>query len=314
MPRRDDLRTIMVLGSGPIVIGQAGEFDYSGTQGCRALRDEGYRIVLVNSNPATIMTDPDVADRTYVEPLDVEAAERIIQVEQPDAILPTLGGQTALNLAIDLAEAGVLERHGVELIGADVDVIRRAEDRDLFKDCMREVGIPVLESRIATDIDAAREAAEVLGYPIILRPAFTLGGEGGGVALTPADLEVVAANALAASPISQVLMERSVTGWDEIELEVVRDRNDNAVIVCTIENLDPMGVHTGDSVTVAPAMTLDDREQQMLRDAAIDVPPRPGEPALESRGETGSAVAAGEPLGREHVQRSTPRPRQPWQP
>ena len=271
MPRRDDIRTIVVLGSGPIVIGQAGEFDYSGTQGCRALRDEGYRIVLVNSNPATIMTDPDVADRTYVEPLDVEAAERIIQAEQPDAILPTLGGQTALNLAIDLAESGVLERHGVELIGADVDVIRRAEDRDLFKECMREVGIPVLDSRIATDIDAAREAAEVLGYPIILRPAFTLGGEGGGVALTPEDLEVVAANALAASPISQVLMERSVTGWDEIELEVVRERNDNAVIVCTIENLDPMGVHTGDSVTVAPAMTLDDREQQMLRDAAIDV-------------------------------------------
>ncbi len=271
MPRRDDIRTIMVLGSGPIVIGQAGEFDYSGTQGCRALRDEGYRIVLVNSNPATIMTDPGVADRTYVEPLDVQAAERIIQVEQPDAILPTLGGQTALNLAIDLAEAGVLERHGVELIGADVDVIRRAEDRDLFKECMREVGVPVLDSRIATDLDGAREAADALGYPIILRPAFTLGGEGGGVALTPDDLAPVVTNALAASPISQVLMERSVTGWDEIELEVVRDRNDNAVIVCTIENLDPMGVHTGDSVTVAPAMTLDDREQQMLRDAAIEV-------------------------------------------
>jgi carbamoyl-phosphate synthase large subunit len=271
MPRREDIRTIMVLGSGPIVIGQAGEFDYSGTQGCRALRDEGYRIVLVNSNPATIMTDPGVADRTYVEPLDVQAAERIIQVEQPDAILPTLGGQTALNLAIDLAEAGVLERHGVELIGADVDVIRRAEDRDLFKECMREVGVPVLDSRIATDLETAREGANALGYPIILRPAFTLGGEGGGVALTPDDLEPVVTNALAASPISQVLMERSVTGWDEIELEVVRDRNDNAVIVCTIENLDPMGVHTGDSVTVAPAMTLDDREQQMLRDAAIEV-------------------------------------------
>ena len=271
MPRREDIRTIMVLGSGPIVIGQAGEFDYSGTQGCRALRDEGYRIVLVNSNPATIMTDPGVADRTYVEPLDVQAAERIIQAEQPDAILPTLGGQTALNLAIDLAEAGVLERHGVELIGADVDVIRRAEDRDLFKECMREVGVPVLDSRIATDLEGAREAADALGYPIILRPAFTLGGEGGGVALTPDDLEPVVTNALAASPISQVLMERSVTGWDEIELEVVRDRNDNAVIVCTIENLDPMGVHTGDSVTVAPAMTLDDREQQLLRDAAIQV-------------------------------------------
>ncbi len=271
MPRREDLRTIMVLGSGPIVIGQAGEFDYSGTQGCRALRDEGYRIVLVNSNPATIMTDPDVADRTYVEPLDIEAVEKIIQAEQPDAILPTLGGQTALNLAIDLAEAGILDRHGVELIGADVDVIRRAEDRDLFKVCMRQAGVPVLESRIATDPASAYAAAEALGYPIILRPAFTLGGEGGGVALGPDDLDAVVANALAASPINQVLMERSVIGWDEIELEVVRDRNDNAVIVCTIENLDPMGVHTGDSVTVAPAMTLDDREQQMLRDAAIDV-------------------------------------------
>ena len=271
MPRREDIRTIMVLGSGPIVIGQAGEFDYSGAQGCRALRDEGYRIVLVNSNPATIMTDPDVAHRTYVEPLDVHAVERIIQVEQPDALLPTLGGQTALNLAIDLAEAGVLERHGVELIGADVDVIRRAEDRDLFKQCMRAAGVPVLDSRIATDLESARDAALALGYPIILRPAFTLGGEGGGVALTPDDLGPVVSNALAASPISQVLMERSVTGWDEIELEVVRDRKDNAVIVCTIENLDPMGVHTGDSVTVAPAMTLDDREQQMLRDAAIAV-------------------------------------------
>ena len=271
MPRRDDLNTILVLGSGPIIIGQAGEFDYSGTQGCRALKDEGYRIVLVNSNPATIMTDPGIADRTYVEPLDVDALEQIIAIEKPDAILPTLGGQTALNLAIDLSEAGVLEKYGVELIGADVQVIRTAEDRDLFKERMREVGVPVLESVIATTLDEARDAAETLGYPIILRPAFTLGGEGGGVAMTPDDLEPVVVNALAASPISQVLMERSVTGWDEIELEVVRDRNDNAVIVCTIENLDPMGVHTGDSVTVAPAMTLDDHEQQLLRDAAIQV-------------------------------------------
>ncbi len=271
MPRRDDLNTILVLGSGPIIIGQAGEFDYSGTQGCRALKDEGYRIVLVNSNPATIMTDPGIADRTYVEPLDVDALEQIIAIEKPDAILPTLGGQTALNLAIDLSEAGVLEKYGVELIGADVQVIRTAEDRDLFKQRMREVGVPVLESVIATTLDEARGAAETLGYPIILRPAFTLGGEGGGVALTPDDLEPVVVNALAASPISQVLMERSVTGWDEIELEVVRDRNDNVVIVCTIENLDPMGVHTGDSVTVAPAMTLDDHEQQLLRDAAIQV-------------------------------------------
>ncbi len=271
MPRRDDIHTILVLGSGPIVIGQAGEFDYSGTQGCTALREEGYRVVLVNSNPATIMTDPEVADRTYVEPLDVAAVEQIIAIEQPDALLPTLGGQTALNLAIELAEAGVLERHGVQLIGADVQVIRTAEDRDLFKECMRGVGLPVLESRIATDAASARDAALALGYPIILRPAFTMGGEGGGVALSPDDLDGVVANALAASPISQVLMEPSIAGWDEIEMEVVRDRNDNAVIVCTIENLDPMGVHTGDSVTVAPAMTLTDSEQQMLRDAAIQV-------------------------------------------
>ncbi len=271
MPRREDLHTILVLGSGPIVIGQAGEFDYSGTQGCRALRDEGYRIVLVNSNPATIMTDPDVADRTYVEPLDLDSLEQIIAIERPDAILPTLGGQTALNLAIDLSEAGVLDKYGVELIGADVQVIRTAEDRQLFKECMREVGVPVLDSIIATSLDEARAAAQEVGYPIILRPAFTMGGEGGGVAMTPDDLDSVVINALAASPISQVLMERSVIGWDEIELEVVRDRNDNVVIVCTIENLDPMGVHTGDSVTVAPAMTLNDHEQQMLRDAAIQV-------------------------------------------
>ncbi len=271
MPRREDLHTILVLGSGPIVIGQAGEFDYSGTQGCRALRDEGYRIVLVNSNPATIMTDPDVAHRTYVEPLDVDSLEQIIAIERPDAILPTLGGQTALNLAIDLSEAGVLDKYGVELIGADVQVIRTAEDRSLFKECMREVGVPVLDSIIATSLDEARAAAQEVGYPIILRPAFTMGGEGGGVAMTPDDLDSVVINALAASPISQVLMERSVIGWDEIELEVVRDRNDNVVIVCTIENLDPMGVHTGDSVTVAPAMTLNDHEQQMLRDAAIQV-------------------------------------------
>ena len=271
MPARTDIKTIMVLGSGPIIIGQAGEFDYSGTQGCRALRDEGYRVVLINSNPATIMTDPDVADRTYIEPLDVAAAESIIIRERPDAILPTLGGQTGLNLAIDLAKAGVLERYGVELIGADVAVIECAEDRDLFKQRMREVGIPVLESSVATTMAEVRLGAVGLGYPIILRPAFTLGGEGGGVASSPDDLALVAANALAASPISQVLMERSVIGWDEIELEVMRDRNDNAVIVCTIENLDPMGVHTGDSVTVAPAMTLSDHEQQMLRDAAIAV-------------------------------------------
>jgi carbamoyl-phosphate synthase large subunit len=271
MPRREDLHTILVLGSGPIVIGQAGEFDYSGTQACRALRAEGYRVVLVNSNPATIMTDPGVADRTYVEPLDVEAVEQVIARERPDALLPTLGGQTALNLAMDLHAAGVLDAHGVELIGADDQAIRRAEDRDAFRECMRAAGLGVLDSRIVTTAAEAREAAAALGYPLILRPAFTLGGEGGGVASDPAELDDVTARALDASPIGQVLVERSVIGWDEIELEVVRDRRDNAVIVCTIENVDPMGVHTGDSVTVAPAMTLSDPEQQALRDAAIAV-------------------------------------------
>ena len=271
MPRRDDLHTIMVLGSGPIVIGQAGEFDYSGTQGARALREEGYRVVLVNSNPATIMTDPSVADRTYVEPLDVESVEAIIELERPDALLPTLGGQTALNLAMDLSAAGVLERFGVELIGADVAAIRRAEDREVFRDTMAAAGLPVPENRVVSDMDAGREAVRELGLPVILRPGFTLGGEGGGAAHTPEEFETMLEDALAASPISQVLIDRSLVGWAEIELEVVRDTADNAVIVCSIENIDPMGVHTGDSVTVAPVMTLTDPELQRLRDAAIGV-------------------------------------------
>jgi len=271
VPRRDDLTTIMVLGSGPIVIGQAGEFDYSGTQGARALREEGYRVVLVNSNPATIMTDPSVADRTYVEPLDVESVEAIIELERPDALLPTLGGQTALNLAMDLSAAGVLERFGVELIGADVAAIRRAEDREVFRDTMDAAGLPVPENRVVSDMASGMEAMVELGLPVILRPGFTLGGEGGGAAATPGEFASMLEQALAASPINQVLIDRSLVGWAEIELEVVRDTADNAVIVCSIENIDPMGVHTGDSVTVAPVMTLTDPELQRLRDAAIAV-------------------------------------------
>jgi carbamoyl-phosphate synthase large subunit len=271
MPRRDDISTILVLGSGPIVIGQAGEFDYSGTQACRALREEGYRVVLVNSNPATIMTDPSVADRTYVEPLDVTAIERVIMRERPDALLPTLGGQTALNLAMELHYSGVLAREGVELIGATADAIHRAEDREAFRTTMASVGLEMAASVIVTDIDAGLAAADKIGFPVILRPAFTLGGEGGGVAHSAPELRDRLQRALDASPIGQVLLEQSVLGWGEFELEVMRDRNDNAVIICSIENLDPMGVHTGDSVTVAPAMTLTDPELQALRDAALTV-------------------------------------------
>ena len=271
MPRRADIETVLVLGSGPIVIGQAGEFDYSGTQACRALRAEGYRVVLVNSNPATIMTDPSVADRTYVEPLDLEAVEAVIALERPDALLPTLGGQTALNLAMELTAEGVLDRMGVELIGADAEAIRRAEDREAFRQTMAAAGLAVPDSRVVTDMAAGRAAAEALGLPVILRPGFTLGGEGGGAARTPAELEERLAVALDASPIGQVLVERSVLGWAEIELEVMRDAADNAVVVCSIENVDPMGVHTGDSVTVAPVMTLSDPELQRLRDAALAV-------------------------------------------
>ncbi len=271
MPRRTDLSTILVLGSGPIVIGQAGEFDYSGTQACQALRAEGYRVVLVNSNPATIMTDPGVADRTYIEPLDIETVAAVIATERPDALLPTLGGQTALNLAMELHQQGVLAQYGVELIGANAEAIHRAEDRQAFAMTMRAAGLPILAARTVEDHVGARDAAAELGYPLILRPAFTMGGEGGGVVATPDRLERAVADALAASPIGQVLIERSVIGWGEFELEVVRDRADNAIVVCAIENLDPMGVHTGDSVTVAPAMTLSDLELQRMRDVALAV-------------------------------------------
>ncbi len=271
MPRRDDIRKILLLGSGPIVIGQAAEFDYSGTQACRVLMSEGYEVVLVNSNPATIMTDPEVATATYVEPLLPGPVARVIERERPDALLPTLGGQTALNLAKALYEDGTLDRHGVELIGADYEAIDRAEDRERFRDTMTEAGLRVPRSAIAHSIADARAALPEIGLPFIVRPAFTLGGRGGGVVRTEADIERVVGGGLTASPIGQVLLEESVLGWGEFELEVMRDRSDNVVIVCSIENLDPMGVHTGDSVCVAPQQTLTDRQYQALRDQAITV-------------------------------------------
>ena len=271
MPRRDDFETILIIGSGPIVIGQACEFDYSGTQACRVLRDEGYRVVLVNSNPATIMTDPEFADATYVEPLDVQSLTRIIERERPDALLPTLGGQTALNLSIELFEAGVLQEYGVELVGASVDAIRTAENRHEFKAAMQEIGLTVPASGFAYTLDEAMEVAEQVGYPLIVRPSFILGGGGTGFAADTEEMRAVAAHGLATSPVSEILIEQSIAGWKEYELEVMRDHADNVVIVCSIENVDPMGVHTGDSITVAPAMTLSDREYQTMRDAAIRI-------------------------------------------
>ena len=273
MPKRDDIHRIMLIGSGPIVIGQAAEFDYSGVQACKVLRDEGYEIVLVNSNPATIMTDPEFADRTYVEPLTPESVARIVERERPDALLPTLGGQTALNLAKALHDDGVLERFGVELIGADYDAIHRAEDREAFRETMEGAGLRVPWSIIVESVsEAERGLAEgTINLPAIVRPAFTLGGHGGGVGRTETELRQVVSEGLAASPINQVLVEESVLGWGEFELEVMRDHNDNVVVICSIENVDPMGVHTGDSVTVAPAQTLTDRRYQELRDQALRV-------------------------------------------
>ena len=271
MPKREDLQKILLIGSGPIVIGQAAEFDYSGTQAARVLMGEGYEVVLVNSNPATIMTDPEVASTTYVEPLLPGPVEKIIARERPDALVATLGGQTALNLAKSLHESGVLERYGVELIGAKIDAIERGEDRDLFRATMQQAGLRVPRSAIAHTLSEARTAVAEIGLPVIIRPAFTLGGAGGGVLRDIADLEAVIGRGLEASPISQVLIDESVLGWGEFELEVMRDSTDNVVIVCSIENLDPMGVHTGDSVCVAPQQTLPDHLYQQLRDQAITV-------------------------------------------
>ncbi len=267
MPRREDLKKILILGAGPIVIGQACEFDYSGTQACKALREEGYEVVLVNSNPASIMTDPETADRTYIEPLTPEIVEKVIAKERPDALLPTMGGQTALNLAVALAHNGVLEKYKVELIGAKLEAIEKAEDRNLFKIAMGKIGVPVCPSEIVSNMDEARAAASQIGsYPLIIRPAFTLGGTGGGIAYNQEEYEKMAQYGLECSPVSQILVEKSLLGWKEYELEVMRDLADNVVIICSIENFDPMGVHTGDSITVAPAQTLTDKEYQRLRD------------------------------------------------
>ncbi|HEY7202402.1 MAG TPA: carbamoyl-phosphate synthase large subunit, partial [Candidatus Dormibacteraeota bacterium] len=262
---------VLIIGSGPIVIGQAAEFDYAGTQACKALREEGVETVLVNSNPATIMTDEDVADRVYIEPLTVESVEKIIERERPDAVLPTLGGQTGLNLAMELHRTGVLARHGVRFLGADADVIRRAEDRDAFKRLLLEIGEPVPPSRVCESLEAARDFAAEIGLPLVVRPAYTLGGTGGGFVTTPAELDRVVRGGLDASPIGQVLVERSLWGWKELEYEVMRDASDTCITVCNMENLDPMGVHTGDSIVVAPAQTLSDRDHQMLRSSALRI-------------------------------------------
>ena len=271
MPKRTDIHSIMIIGSGPIVIGQACEFDYSGSQACRAIKEEGYRVILVNSNPATIMTDPDMSHSTYIEPLIPEVLEKIIEIERPDALLPTIGGQTGLNLAVELSEKGILEKYNVRLIGANYDAIRKAEDRMLFKQAMTSIGLDVPRSGIACSIEEGMEIGKGLGFPIILRPSFTLAGTGGAIVYNIEELRDNLANALEVSLNNEVLLEQSVIGWKEFELEVMRDIKDNVVIICSIENIDPMGIHTGDSITVAPAQTLSDKEYQKMRDAAITV-------------------------------------------
>ncbi|MGA2254049.1 MAG: carbamoyl-phosphate synthase large subunit, partial [Thermoguttaceae bacterium] len=271
MPRRTDIKKILLIGSGPIIIGQACEFDYSGTQACKALREEGYKVVLVNSNPATIMTDPEMADRTYIEPLTWEIVSKVIEVERPDALLPTLGGQTGLNLAMDLARHGVLEKFGVEMIGANAAVIAKAEQRDQFKAAMEKIGLECCRGETVTNLEEGRRVLAQIGLPCVLRPSFTLGGTGSSIAYNRDEFDRLLAHGLEASPISQVLLEESVIGWKEYEMEVMRDKDDNVVIICSIENFDPMGVHTGDSITVAPAQTLTDKEYQRMRDASIAV-------------------------------------------
>jgi carbamoyl-phosphate synthase large subunit len=270
MPKRTDIHSILIIGSGPIIIGQACEFDYSGTQACKALREEGYRVVLVNSNPATIMTDPEFADRTYIEPITAEIIDRIIEREKVDALLPTLGGQTGLNTAMDLHRQGILQRHGVEMIGAKAAAIEKGEDRQLFKEAMLRIGLDCPASGTAHNLNEAREVAEKIGsFPLIIRPAFTLGGTGGGVAYNREEFDTMAQRGIELSPVSEILIEESLIGWKEFEMEVMRDRKDNCVVICSIENFDPMGVHTGDSITIAPAQTLTDKEYQVMRDASF---------------------------------------------
>ncbi|MCX5911693.1 MAG: ATP-grasp domain-containing protein, partial [Deltaproteobacteria bacterium] len=269
MPKRTDLQKILIIGSGPIIISQACEFDYSGTQACKALKEEGFEVVLINSNPATIMTDPQMADRTYIEPVTPEIVAKIIERERPQALLPTLGGQTGLNTAIQVAEMGVLDRFGVEMIGANQEAIRKAEDRKLFKKAMHRIGLEVPRSGFAHNLEEAREIVKAIGLPAVIRPSFTLGGTGGGIAFNLREYEELAEQGIELSMIHEVMIEESVSGWKEYELEVMRDLKDNVVIICSIENFDPMGVHTGDSITVAPAQTLTDKEYQRLRDASI---------------------------------------------
>ena len=271
MPKRSDIQSILIIGAGPIIIGQACEFDYSGAQACKALREEGYRVILVNSNPATIMTDPDMADATYIEPIQWQTVEQIIKKEKPDALLPTMGGQTALNCALDLSHNGVLEKYGVELIGAKEDAIDKAENRDRFRAAMRKIGLSMPYSEIAHTMEEAHVALDKIGFPTIIRPSFTMGGTGGGIAYNREEFVEICERGLDASPTNELLIEESALGWKEYEMEVVRDTKDNCIIICSIENFDPMGVHTGDSITVAPIQTLSDKEYQIMRNASIDV-------------------------------------------
>ena len=271
MPKRHDIKSILIIGAGPIVIGQACEFDYSGAQACKALREEGYRVILVNSNPATIMTDPKMADATYIEPIEWRTVEKIIEKEKPDALLPTMGGQTALNCALDLDRHGVLEKHNVEMIGANKEAIDKAEDRELFRQAMLKIGLDMPKAAIAHTIDEALKVQEQVGYPTIIRPSFTMGGSGGGIAYNKEQFIEICQRGLDLSPTNELLIEESILGWKEFEMEVVRDSKDNCIIICAIENFDPMGIHTGDSITVAPAQTLTDKEYQVMRNASLMV-------------------------------------------
>ena len=269
MPKRKDIKSILIVGAGPIIIGQACEFDYSGTQACKALREEGYRVILINSNPATIMTDPDTADVVYIEPITPDIVTKIIKKEKPDVLLPTMGGQTALNIAIALSKNGTLKKYKVELIGANLKAIKKAEERESFYKAMKKIGLECPKAEIARNFKDAKKALKKIGLPVIIRPSFTLGGTGGGIASTQKEFEEIANSGLYNSPINEILIEESVAGWKEYEMEVVRDKNDNCIIICSIENVDPMGIHTGDSITIAPALTLTDKEYQIMRNASI---------------------------------------------
>ncbi|MEE9421807.1 MAG: carbamoyl phosphate synthase large subunit, partial [Gammaproteobacteria bacterium] len=271
MPKRDDIKSVLIIGAGPIVIGQACEFDYSGVQACKALKDDGFRVILVNSNPATIMTDPNMADATYIEPITWETVARIIEKENPDALLPTMGGQTALNCALDLVREGVLKKFGVEMIGASREAIDKAEDRDQFRKAMQKIGLDMPQAAVAHSLEEAFQVQAQVGYPTVIRPSFTMGGSGGGIAYNKQEFVEICERGLELSPTNELLVEESILGWKEFEMEVVRDHQDNCIIICSIENFDPMGIHTGDSITVAPAQTLTDKEYQIMRNASLEV-------------------------------------------